>query len=119
MNNTIQQGLLISVIGMGLVFAVIIFIWWMMNALVRVTTRDDEQEHRSEDTVGPGSVPMRAAAGLETHRQAAAAAVAVALAMKAETSGHRSRMDQGKVGGMTPWQSVHRAKQLESHKKRG
>ena len=119
MNNAIQQGLLITVIGMGLVFAVIIFFWWMMNTLVRVTTKDEDQEDRSEDQVGPGSVPMRAAAGLETHRRAAAAAVAVALVMEAETASHLSRMAQGEAGGMTPWQSVHRAKQLEPHKKRG
>jgi Na+-transporting methylmalonyl-CoA/oxaloacetate decarboxylase gamma subunit len=119
MNNAIQQGLLITVIGMGLVFAVIIFLWWMMNALVRATTKDEDQEDSLEEQVGPGSVPMQATVGLETQRRVAAVAVAVALAIKAAKAGHLARMAQGEVRGMSPWQSVHRANQLEPHKKRG
>jgi len=119
MNILIQQGLIITVIGMGLVFLVIIFFWWMMNALVRVTTKKEVPTDTSKVKMTADTGRMTELAGLETRRRAAAAAVAVALAME-EAGVHKlPGMTQGDRVGMSPWQSLHRAQHLAQYNKRG
>lgn len=119
MNNTIVQGLLITVIGMGLVFLVIIFLWWMMGTLVRVTSKAEEQAATPDVKPGTGVVLKHEVVGWETHRRVVAAAVAVALAMEEEEARRLRRGIPGEMGGINPWQSVHRTQQLEQHNKRG
>lgn len=116
MSSTIQQGLLITVIGMGLVFAVIIFLWWIMGLLVRVTSKEDTIATGQDEgfIVDVQQVPDKIE--MEPRRRAAAAAVAVAIAQ----SQARHLGGKGKeIGTMSPWQSVHRARQLEQHNTRG
>ena len=69
--SEIQQGLLITAIGMSLVFVVIIFLWGMMALLVRVTSKKEEMpeietEIQSETTLpksSPGTFGATASGG--------------------------------------------------------
>jgi len=117
MSNIIQQGLMITVIGMGLVFLVIIFLWWLMGLLVKVTTKAEVPVVEPEPMTIGESLASEIAT-IEQLRRAAAAAVAVGITLES----HSVRRPQGQTqghGGMSPWQSVHRAQQLEQHNKRG
>ena len=117
MSSVMQQGLLITVIGMGLVFAVIVFLWWLMGLLVRATTKEVEPsglETGDEERLATPELPD---SGVK--RRAAAAAVAVAMALEKTCSHPQSGQALEKMGGGSPWQSLHRARQLERHTKRG
>ena len=74
--NTMVLALQITGLGMGLVFAAIILLWWMMNLLTFVTA---EKEPRSEKI---------AALDDELRAQAAAVAVAMALAEQEGSTPH-------------------------------
>lgn len=117
--TNIQQGLLITAIGMGLVFAVIIFLWGLMALMMRVTSRKkngDEQKPVIEETDAPLVPEMQAA---ESQRRAAAAAVAVALALAASQT-HRLRGHaKDNRQGLSPWQVVHRLRQFQQRNSRG
>jgi Na+-transporting methylmalonyl-CoA/oxaloacetate decarboxylase gamma subunit len=117
MNTIIQQGLMITLIGMGLVFAVIIFLWWLMNLLVRATSKEADQESDAPEArtgKDAGQVPQMVV--VERHRRAAAAAVAVGLAI-AQCQANGSKEPPAGTTGMSPWQSVQRARQLQQHKR--
>ena len=120
MSSVMQQGLLITVIGMGLVFAVIVFLWWLMGLLVRATTKEDQPlalETGDEEGLEGLATPGQPDLGVK--RRAAAAAVAVAMALEKARSHPQSGQALEKMGGGSPWQSLHRARQLERHTKRG
>lgn len=42
--NPLTQGLIITVIGMGLVFLIILFLWALMDFLVKITNEKPKQE---------------------------------------------------------------------------
>lgn len=116
MSSMIQQGLMITVIGMGLVFVVIIFLWWLMGLLVRATTKKEVESPEEIAHIPPVDVLASPEVdGVERRRRAAAAAVAVRLAV-GQNCGQGSLPE---IGAMNPWQSVHRARQLEQHNTRG
>lgn len=119
MNILIQQGLIVTAIGMGLVFVVIFFFWWMMNALVRATTKNEVPPETAKVKMTADTGRMAEMAGLETRRRSAAAAVAVALAMADAGTLDRHGMLLGESGRMNPWQSTHRAQHLAQNNKRG
>jgi len=119
MSSAIQQGLLITAIGMGLVFAVIIFLWWLMGLIMRVTSKEEQQVVETIQDSTSAETSLSEIGRLEAHRRAAAAAVAVGLALRDR---HAYRLDgetQTGFGGISPWQIVHRVRQLEQHNKRG
>ena len=119
MSAVIQQGLMITIIGMGLVFVVIIFLWWLMGLLVRATTKETKApvEAGADEALDGLLVPE--IAGIEKQRQAAAAAVAVGLAIAQSRARRLPGGSLSAMGGTSPWQSVHRARQLEQTHKRG
>ena len=112
-----QQGLLITAIGMGLVFAVIIFLWGLMSLMMRVTSREPqvEEEVREDPQLdGPDFPEMKL---MERKRRAAAAAIAVGIALpgkKLETAADKLG---AKKGVLSSWQTVHRLRQLERRKR--
>ncbi|MFU8826381.1 MAG: OadG family protein [Brevefilum sp.] len=120
MSDVMRQGLMITVIGMGLVFVVIIFLWWLMGLLVKVTTKKAAPEPVDAD-LGDEMDGLMAAepTGIEKQRRAAAAAVAVMLALKQGQTRTRPGSQETRSGGLSPWQSVHRSRQLEGQHKRG
>jgi sodium pump decarboxylase gamma subunit len=120
MIDVMQQGLMITVIGMGLVFAVIILLWWLMGFLVKVTTRKAAPESVAVDPGDEMDGLMAAEpTGIEKQRRAAAAAVAVGLLLTQHQNRTAAHHQGTRPGGLSPWQSVHRTRQLEGQHKRG
>ena len=120
MSDVIRQGLMVTIIGMGLVFVVIIFLWWLMGLLVRVTTgkaMETVVEANASDTMDETLVPEMVT--VEKQRRAAAAAVAVGVAIAQSCPQLTPGGQQAKMGELSPWQSLHRARGLEQKHKRG
>ena len=117
--STIQQGLLITVIGMGLVFVVIIFLWGLMALMMRVTSRE-KQTITEEGVLGDtGEATRPAIQATESRRRAAAAVVAVALAIKKSKTGSLHLQREKETGALSPWQTHHRIRQIENRNTRG
>ena len=114
-----QQGLLIAAIGMGLVFAVIIFLWGLMALMMKVTSRQKDkgqQEEVSGEEDAPLVPEMQTAEG---QRRAAAAAVAVAIVI-AGSKTHQVKSRVQELGsGLNPWDAFHRVHQLQQKNTRG
>ncbi len=117
--SEIQQGLLITAIGMGLVFAVIIFLWGLMALMLRVTSRREEAAEQVVSPLARDDVLVPEMQMAEGQRRAAAAATAVGLAIAAAKSGGLKKPERDQPGGLSPWQAVHRTRALEQHKTRG
>lgn len=109
----IEQGLLITGIGMGLVFVVIIFLWGLM-ALMMSLTSGKKKEAAEEPLPTQTDEPlMPELANAEGQRRAAAAAVAVSLALALSGGKRVASGVQSDPGKLSPWQAVHRARQLD------
>lgn len=118
--SVIQQGLLITAIGMGLVFAVIIFLWGLMALMMRFTSRTKPVKvEQISTTASPEQVPIPPTSQIfERGKRVIAAAVAVNLMLESE----KLKSSQGEVqrlGQLSPWQAVHRTRQLEQKRTRG
>jgi Oxaloacetate decarboxylase, gamma chain. len=110
MNN----ALLISLIGGGMVFVGLILLWGMMDILVRLTA---EKEAPVEAGPALGEEIPRP----ESKMKAAAAAAAVAVAMQKASVSGASPTDGNRL---SPWLSAGRSRQIESsrtitHRKKG
>jgi sodium pump decarboxylase gamma subunit len=116
MTTDFQQGLLIAAIGMGLVFAVIILLWWLMALLMRLTSREKSEEIVETNAAEDKPVVIPAMAPDERKFKAVAAAIAVAIAL--EKPKMQPGMDQvGDVkGNLSPWLTVHRSRQLDNRR---
>jgi|GEM_PF-3913028 len=74
--SELQQGLVIAAIGMGLVFAIIIFLWGLMALMMRLTSREKNEVaaqthlriwmlvfhrrlHRQRNPIGPSRLPWQ------------------------------------------------------------
>jgi len=115
--SNIQQGLLIAAIGMGLVFAVIIFLWGLMALMMKVTSAGKDRKPKtgeSEKVEAPLVPEMETADG---QRRAAAAAVAVGIALAEGRTHQTGAQQQG--SGMNPWEVFHRSRQLQQKNTRG
>jgi len=124
--SEIQHGLLITVIGMGLVFAVIIFLWGLMALMMRLTSKEKKGAE-----VKPPDIDANENLGLESpfadvhhrapdgQRRAVAAAVATALAIATSHSRRSQKSDLDQSGALSPWQSFHRTQNLENKHTRG
>src|SRR5512139_2069529 len=99
MNNLIL-ALEITVVGMGLVFAALILIWWMMALLTRFTAEKD----------APAGVTAPAAP--ETDEKAQAAALAVAIAMAEHQLSQAHPLQDPPTAIVSAWQLGMRSRQL-------
>ncbi|HHY58457.1 MAG TPA: hypothetical protein GYA08_23820 [Chloroflexi bacterium] len=105
--NTIQQALLITVIGVGLIFAVLFVLWGLMAALVRLTA-----PRLPVATPPPPAAPSATVdAGHAARRRAAIVGVAVALAIEAERAATAPLL-QPTPGIISPWQATMRGNAL-------
>jgi Na+-transporting methylmalonyl-CoA/oxaloacetate decarboxylase gamma subunit len=111
-----NSALIITVIGMGLVFIAIIALWGLMELMVRVTARYATGEETPESEEGEEEaetlaeiVPEQADGLADLKRKAAAAAVVLALAQAAEQPAY-TQMPSYTSG--SAWQSVSRGGQL-------
>ncbi len=109
--SPMNQGLLITAIGMGLVFLAIVLLWGLMALMVRLGARMEKSaSDLPPETVANEKTEPEIDASNLRKRQAAAAAVAYALAARAE----KNRMDVYSSGftGNT-WQTAQRAQVLQ------
>lgn len=102
MENTLTLALLITLIGMGLVFAAIVLLWGVMALLVRIAP-------------GKGAFvlpkPREEVALQERRRKAAIAAVAYALAHQSDTT-QPHEFPEPPTALVSAWQAVMRTKML-------
>ena len=114
---TINQGILITAAGMGLVFLMILALWGIMVLLVKLTNKPEpEQEELLAETsvVEPEKTPVRDNYG------ALAAAIAVAYALESEMSSSAFRPRPcASAATENAWWTAGRTQQLYSNTIRG
>ena len=98
--NNLLLALLITVIGMGLVFAALILIWWMMALLTRFTA---EKEAPASET---------ASSAAESDEKAQAAAIGVAIAMADHQLSQAHPLQDPPTAIVSAWQLGMRSRQL-------
>jgi Na+-transporting methylmalonyl-CoA/oxaloacetate decarboxylase gamma subunit len=81
MAENMSNALLITLIGMGLVFAAILLLWGLMILMVRLFRDKPESEEKGEETEAIAAVETEEMAN-DLKLRAAAAAAAVALALQ-------------------------------------
>jgi len=112
----LPKALLITGIGMGLVFLAILLLWGLMVLLVKLTA-DAEEENESEKTpeeIAVIEVPQTGDAMDAIKVRAAAAAVATALALS--TSCIQRRPPETNPSS-NPWKDAHRAMEINRRSK--
>ncbi len=115
MIETLKQGLLITVTGMGIVFAMILVLWGIMVLLVKLTNRP-EAEEAVEETAAVLTEPAAAAASGDASALAAAIAVAYALSAKPKTA---FAADTQSIQTGSTWLAAGRAQQVARQINRG
>lgn len=113
----IQQGLLITAIGMGLVFVVIILLWGLMALLMRVTSKSSPNEESAEEKLMTDPPHVPDIEKDQRKRRAGAAAVAVNIALADMHKSTAQKVLSLQRGRISPWQTVHRLRQLERRKR--
>jgi Na+-transporting methylmalonyl-CoA/oxaloacetate decarboxylase gamma subunit len=105
MNDLVTTALLITVIGMGLVFISILLLWLMMAVLVKVTTVQNDDENTVNTKQNAQLIE------LDRKRRAALAAVTVALARQADSMDpHAFPLPPTAI--VSAWQAVLRTRML-------
>jgi len=98
--NNLLIALQITVIGMGLVFAAIVLIWWMMALLTKFTA---EKEARASEAASPAQ---------ENDEKARAAAIGVAIAMAEHQLSQAHPLPDPPTAIVSAWQLSMRSRQL-------
>jgi len=98
----------ITALGMGLVFAAIILLWWMMNLLTWFTADRDASSEREADSAGNG----KSLGTGEGDRKAQAAAVAVAIALAEQQASSVHPLDTPPTAVISAWQMGMRTRQM-------
>jgi Na+-transporting methylmalonyl-CoA/oxaloacetate decarboxylase gamma subunit len=109
--NILTQGLLITLIGMGLVFLSIVLLWGLMALMVWLGSKPVDSSSEQPDGDVPDNQPEMPAGSINVKKRlAAAAAMAYALASKARESQPVEKMS-GLSGNA--WQTTQRAQVLQ------
>jgi Na+-transporting methylmalonyl-CoA/oxaloacetate decarboxylase gamma subunit len=106
--NNMLLALQITALGMGLVFAAIVLLWWLMNLLTFITAE-------KEAATSPGasvSDPAEAAALMNCDLKAQAAAVAVALALTEQQVSTARPLTEPPTTIVSAWQLGMRTRQM-------
>ena len=96
----ITVSLIITVVGMGLVFAAIILLWGLMELIVRFTAKAESMEEAKKSSA---EVVETKAVASDMGRKQKAAAVAVAIAAALHQKGYPVSTSSAE---MTAWQST-------------
>jgi len=119
MNQDLLNALVITLVGMVLVFLALVVLWGLMEVTVQATAwynkshpeeEDEEEEEEAEETPAAEAESEPAASSLK--QQAAASAVAVALALHDEGPQAAELQAGAYVGQPSAWKSVMRSAQL-------
>lgn len=110
--NPLTQGLIITVIGMGLVFLIILLLWALMDFLVKVTSDKPIKQEEAVvvpqelvENVGISSIPE---GNLNRLHKIAAVAVAIALNLNKQTPVIKPQ----ESSSISAWQSSKRTQVL-------
>ncbi|MCX8024892.1 MAG: OadG family transporter subunit, partial [Thermanaerothrix sp.] len=84
METPLSQGLLITLVGMGLVFLALILLWLLMDVMVRLFMAKHHPPASETSETIPSESPSPSAENeiQDRRRRAAAAAVAIALGLR-------------------------------------
>ena len=107
--ENIQAGLLITAIGMGLVFVVILALWGLMVLLVKITSKKDQQAEIQEAE----EIPIELETDPKSSLYPKIAAVAVAAAINF-SSKQPSIMTSSQPAEISLWKNVKRMQQLQN-----
>jgi len=116
MIETLRQGLLITVIGMGIVFAMILILWGIMVLLVKLTNRPEKEEVAEETASLPEPEQVAVTTQGDASALAAAIAVAYALSVKPKTA---FAADTQSIQTGSAWLAAGRAQQVARQINRG
>jgi Na+-transporting methylmalonyl-CoA/oxaloacetate decarboxylase gamma subunit len=100
---SLTTALLITLVGMGLVFGAILLFWLFMSVLVRFAGRGSETADAGPQEAAPGDED-------ELRQRAAMAAVSAALALASEEGPKPFPLPPTAL--VSTWQAVMRSKQL-------
>jgi Na+-transporting methylmalonyl-CoA/oxaloacetate decarboxylase gamma subunit len=129
MAQNLLNALLITAVGMVLVFLALLVLWGLMEVTVQVTAwynkrhpeEEDEEEEAEEalavethpdQNIGAGDIASLPPVASSLKQQAAASAVAVALALRNDAPAAIEPQAGGYVGQPSAWKSVMRSAQL-------
>ena len=115
--SILNQGLLITVFGMALVFVMILALWGIMVLLVKLTNKA-EPEEEEEEPIDESAITEPAPASDQHGALVAAIAVAYALKSQDTSSAYAPRPDAGE-SKENPWLTAGRTQQLYSNTIRG
>jgi Na+-transporting methylmalonyl-CoA/oxaloacetate decarboxylase gamma subunit len=107
--NNLLLALEITALGMGLVFAALILLWWMMSLLTSITA-DRESSHSGNETV---SGAAESALVMDENFKAQAAAVAVAMALAEQQVSSAHPFTEPPTAIVSAWQLGMRTRQLQ------
>ena len=111
-----NQGLIITAIGMALVFVMILALWGIMALLVKLTNRPENDEEPPEET--PVAI-IETTPGEDTNARLAAV-IAVAYALESEAEAYAFQTASGAAASMeNAWWSAGRTQQLYTNTIRG
>ena len=116
--SILNQGLLITVFGMALVFVMILALWGIMVLLVKLTNKPEPEEQEEEKPIDESAITEPAPAIDQQGALAAAIAVAYALKSQDTSSAYAPRPDAGE-SKENPWLTAGRTQQLYSNTIRG
>ena len=114
--SILNQGLLITVFGMALVFVMILALWGIMVLLVKLTNKPEPEEE--VEPIDESAIAEPAPAIDQQGALAAAIAVAYALKSQDTSSAYAPRPDAGE-SKENPWLTAGRTQQLYSNTIRG
>jgi len=116
MMTVFNQGLIITAIGMALVFVMILALWGIMALLVKLTTRAENDEEPPEEI----TVVVAETKPAEDTNARLAAAIAVAYAIESETESYAFQSSTGAAASMeNAWWTAGRTQQLYTNTIRG
>jgi Na+-transporting methylmalonyl-CoA/oxaloacetate decarboxylase gamma subunit len=98
------DALWITLIGMGITFAAIILLWWMMAGLTALPIKDEDESEAADDAVE--------AVGESQGLQAKAAAIAVAIALAEQELSSARPLPPPPTAIVSAWQLSTRTRQL-------
>lgn len=113
MINNLTVSLLITALGMGLVFGAILLFWLFMSVLVRLVSGTGAEEKVEREAAAVDAVVMSRLASRESDlRRRAALAAALAAVALAEQEEGPGRFPLPPTALVSSWQAVMRARQL-------
>ncbi|GIV63391.1 MAG: OadG family protein [Chloroflexota bacterium] len=112
MSELLSQGLLMTAIGMGLVFLALIFLWGLINliASLPIGVKEKKEEAPAVEEGEGETVPPSPAEDERQALRARAAAAAVAAALAMQRTAMRIAPPTG--GGISAWQAARRSSQF-------